>query len=134
MPKNILDYIEKEQIYPPRINIFDIPQNNTKFSILKWGIYICITLIFITYLYIDTPNHRKMDILLGLCIAFFVAFPLLAKIFLNFLFNGFLFLFHWLFIVRIKNIQIHIIYSKIYFTTPTSLIFFLFLFIFFILT
>ena len=113
MPENILDYIEKEQIYPPRINILNIPKDNTKISILKWGIYIAITLIFITFLYFDTPNHRKIDTLLGSSIACFVAFPMLANFFFNFLLNGLLFLFHWLFISRIKNIWIHNLYSSL---------------------
>ena len=130
MPENIFDYTEKEKALPPRINPLNIPTDSTKSSILKWGIYIAITLVFIAYLYLEPSNHRKIDTLFGASLAFFIAFPLFAIYFFNFLFNGLLFLFHWLFVARIKNIWIHKMYSKIYFTTPTSLIFMQLLFIF----
>ena len=126
MPKDILDYIEKEQEYPPRINILHPKKDSPKISKIKWIIYISIALISITFLNIGTPNYRKPDILVGLSIAYFIVFPLLAFYF-NFLLNGLVFILHWFIIIQIKNIRIHTIYSKIYFSTSTSSIFILLL-------
>jgi len=123
MPKDILDYEEEEVELPPRIKVLDPPKDRWTVAFIKWGIYLLLVVLLMARSYIDAPEFRKMNTLIVLSLGFFLAFPAVAYFSLNMLLNGAVFIIHWLIISRIQNKRVHQIYSKIYFTTPTSLIF-----------
>lgn len=123
MPNNILDHFEEEEpkIIPPRIRIMSPPKDSLRVSSIKWGLVAFFSLLFMLILIKNREPNEPHNIFIGSFLIVSIVFPILALILFPLL-NIVIYFIHALFISNIRNIEVHHIYSKIYFNLSTCLI------------